>query len=634
MRSRLSVFLFVSSFLGFIAAILDLGQILIRGSSGIANGLRLADVNGFIQAREVLLSISAGTVFIFYWTLVGRRPFGSISSQPLFPNTRTTRMASLHCGRWERWGYIGFGLQWLTILICVLIPILQIVWRVDPKHHQYDDLYVAASVFETTISIIFILKIFLNLSLTSLEERRQVFVDYTAPICALATSTGHGIGNLVLCKGPIQSKVDVHSPFLIVAFSETTLGRFLRAIEVYILLVWFLIVTFRHAKATEEDLRHKDNSSVEKATLPYFEPVTHLSQGRTATTTGTTRQGGATFLKPWGPTRDSAVSKVGSWISNGRFNRLFSSSREGLRDNEAALSPSPEPSVLFRTAPELTSEKQPADVGREELLKPPALAVAPTGEGDRPYTEISLSYYAMVGDLRPPSKSVTIQDTYSIGSDSPVYGLDGIVPPRRPKPAPESIVVQPPTARSAATSAILSPIDQLMQQQSDLDKSISKLRGLHNRQNSVPAPASLNVNRESRNGQVVDVPSRESTQRNTILVTPSFSSFSKPFSSASERSEFTLSNFPDPPEGKAPAPTARPGPKVGIVPIQIPPLDISSNPASPFFGLTGTRFDSAGTQFDVTSFIGGPYTYTFIEGVATDLVCRFRWSRKRLHHRR
>ena len=514
-------------------------------------------------------------------------------------------MSSLHCGKWERWGYIGFGLKWLTILICILIPILQIVWRVDPKHHQYDDLYVAASVFETAISIIFILKIFLNLSLTSLEERRQVFVDYTAPLCALATSTGHGIGNLVLCKWPIQSKGELHSSFLIVAFSETTLGRFLRAIEVYILLVWFLIVTFRHTKATEEDLRHKNNSSVEKAALPYFEPVTQLSQGRTATATGTTRQG-ATFLKPWGPTRDSTVSKVGSWISNGRFNQLFSSSREGLRDNEVALSPSPEPSVLFRTTPEPTSEKRPADIGGDGLLKPPASVVAPTGEGDRPYTEISLSYYAMEDDLRPPSKSMTIQDTYSIGSDSPVYGLDGIIPPRRPKPAPESIVVQPPTARSAATSAILSPIDQLMQQQSDLDKSISKLRGLHNRQNSVPAPASLKTNRESRNGQVVAMPRRESTQRNTILITPSFSSFSKPFSSASERSEFTLSNFPEPPEGKTPAPTAKPGPKVGIIPIQIPPLDISSNPASPFFGLTGTRFDSAGTQFDVTSFIGGP----------------------------
>lgn len=274
-------------------------------------------------------------------------------------------------------------------------------------------------------------------------------------------------------------------------------------------------------------------------------------------------------------------------------------------DKEAARS-SPEPSLLFRTTPETLDEGEPTEIqstaAGDGLLKPPPPSAAGPRD-ERPYTDISLSYYAMDSDVgRASFKPATIQDTSTIGSDSPVYGLDGIIPPRRSKPTPDSIVVQPPTARARAGSDMLSPIDQLIQQQSDLDKSISELRGLHNPQGTAPLAVT------AKGVQVAAATRRDST-RNTIVFTPSFTTLGKPFSATSERSEFSLSNFPEPPDVASSMPRragpTRKEPKIDIVPIQIPPLDIRSNPGSAsFFRLTG-RFDSAGTQFDVTSFIGG-----------------------------
>ncbi|RXW24769.1 hypothetical protein EST38_g1071 [Candolleomyces aberdarensis] len=235
---QLSVFIFISSFLGFIAAILDLGQLLIRGHSNAANGLMLEDVSGFINAREALLALSIGAIFLFWWKFCGRRPFA-------VKDGRLSK-SSMHCASWQRWGYVGFLLKWSSLLVCIVILILQVIWRLAPMHHLYGSLYVATATLETTISIIFILKLFLNVYLCPAGTQARVFLDYVTPALALLINAGLGVGNLVLF-----------------AFSETALGRFLRAIEVYAIVVYYLIMTFRSTQS------HKPTSSIEKLPIAF-----------------------------------------------------------------------------------------------------------------------------------------------------------------------------------------------------------------------------------------------------------------------------------------------------------------------------------------------------------------------------
>lgn len=197
---RISIFLFLSSFLGFIAAILDLGQILSRGVANVVNRPGLGDVADFIQAREVLLSFSAGFIFLFFWTFVGLRPIGLPASPRNVTTSSATSTSSGHCGSWTRWGVIGLTLKWLSLLSCILIAILQIVWRVSPQHNRYAELYVTSGILETTISAIFILKIFLNLYLCPATLRRPVMIAHIVPLLALLVNAGLGMGNLVLCE--------------------------------------------------------------------------------------------------------------------------------------------------------------------------------------------------------------------------------------------------------------------------------------------------------------------------------------------------------------------------------------------------------------------------------------------------
>ena len=152
----------------------------------------LDDVSGFINAREALLALSIGAIFLFWWKFSGRRPF---AIKPVGPFN-----FSMHCASWQRWGYIGFLLKWTSLVVCIVVLILQVIWRLAPKHHLYGSLYVATATLETTISIIFILKLFLNVYLCPASSKTQVLLDYVTPALALLINAGLGVGNLVLCK--------------------------------------------------------------------------------------------------------------------------------------------------------------------------------------------------------------------------------------------------------------------------------------------------------------------------------------------------------------------------------------------------------------------------------------------------
>lgn len=191
-------------------------------------------------------------------------------------------------------------------------------------------------------------------------------------------------------------------------------------------------------------------------------------------------------------------------------------------------------------------------------------------------------------------------------TDSPVYGLNGIVVSTAPAPAePESPILSRRPVSSVAPSLTSTPeresvdslnsFDELLRQQTELDRSIAALR--------LFSPTTT----------VTNLPPPPEPQ---VKITPDYDRTLSVSSgkSASNRSEFSLSIFPDPPLAAGvlpaePAPQGRgreaPFPsRARLPPSRIPQSAISTNDDD-FPTPVQMRFGSQGTQYDVTSFIGG-----------------------------
>lgn len=170
------------------------------------NGLGIAEVADYTRAREVILALSTGFLYLFYWLFAGRPPTPEGENEVSRGSAAMRRMAietpskPTHCARWERWGYVGIGLKWVTLAGCLLIVALQMVWRLAPRFRVYGDLYVASATMETTISAIFILKLLLNLYLAPLRYQKQVLLNYITPTAAFILSASVGVGNLIVCE--------------------------------------------------------------------------------------------------------------------------------------------------------------------------------------------------------------------------------------------------------------------------------------------------------------------------------------------------------------------------------------------------------------------------------------------------
>ena len=65
---------------------------------------------------------------------------------------------------------------------------------------------------EIVVSALFILKLFLNVYLTTERSRWRVIASYLAPLAALGISAGVGIGQIIFCK---LNYVDMRSSSLL-----------------------------------------------------------------------------------------------------------------------------------------------------------------------------------------------------------------------------------------------------------------------------------------------------------------------------------------------------------------------------------------------------------------------------------
>jgi len=217
---------------------------------------------------------------------------------------------------------------------------------------------------------------------------------------------------------------------------------------------------------------------------------------------------------------------------------------------------------------------------------------------DRPWTAASIpSYYRME---RTSSNDTFVRSTrITRDTDSPIYGLNGVMARTGKQEAKHE--------RPGSSASF----NELLRQQSELDKSITALRLFHNKeleQNSSdpgvqPIPSLVPEPVENETGRVTSGSSKSFIARKQEYT--------------SNQSDFSLSIFPEPPgvtmsdlpasikleklAGRAKVLGQQPLGTAGsdeIVAVE------SSLPVSPN-GYEGSRMGSAGTQYDVTSFIGG-----------------------------
>ncbi|KAJ3811410.1 hypothetical protein F5876DRAFT_39705, partial [Lentinula aff. lateritia] len=540
----LSIYLYSTALFSFVAAVIDLAQLLVRGSvkvnmnTGITSG-----VTALINTREVGLSIAIGFRFLFFWAFVAERPRGEPppTTDLSDPRVYVHHAQNSHSAKWERWGYLGIFLKWLILASVISIPILQIIWRIAVRH--FGVVYMVESTIEILISALLLLKMILNVFLSPVSPWWKPFRFYVAPLIALLINLGIGIGELVY--------------FL---FSETALGRFLQAFEVYLMIIFLMLVAFykvpvrpiRPSVSTSYmvDKKPQNTQSVAEAAAVVDEPAADNDP----------------------QTRLSMVPRVRSWMIPSRRQSNVGR-QQNTEDVEAAL-----------TLPSSQPIQQPKQ---------------PLGSENRTSAGVSLRYYGVGHDslMSYPNPSFMANDESSLessGTDSPIYGLDGIVKQQKDRNSAGSSL-RPPRRPS------LSSFDELIQQQAELDRSIAALR--------LFSPPISFAETENPSAGIPDGTSLSTTNNRTVST----------LTSSSARSEFSLSIFPDPPIADFPLRasfstmranrTKRQSRRDLPTSFDNVSLDVPSLPDTPMRLAPGRSFGSNATQYDVTSFIGRESMY-------------------------
>ncbi|KAH7931138.1 hypothetical protein BV22DRAFT_1124516 [Leucogyrophana mollusca] len=624
--------LYSSIFLAFAASILDLSQLVARGLDGPQQDTA---VHPLITTREIILAVSLGLRFIFYWIFVSEPP--RAESQPLtaaeggWTNFLVLEANDeLHSGSWGRWGPTGQLLKHGLLLAAAAITALQIVWRIVSQFHRYSPIYAADTALELVTSVLLILKLLLNTVVSPATPRSHTFQEYAAPIFALFVNVGIAIGNLICF-----------------AFTESTLGRFLQGVELYILIVFVMIINLQKF-SQDIAIQRPPSLGQEAITLPQpsrestfrvsppIIPTPSMSMifpsGRNASTEAIRRSARASArVTSWVSTRISRNRSIPEEDQTRLWNQ--SESEKGMMEPADTHRNSMADSIAI--PPESVKEwKDIVSAAAPPLSPTPPLEYLPwtnlgrQREGSPSSSRLLNSRLGVprlrTSDLGAPAASVSSLDSY-YGKDSghavimtappdpqagglPIYGLNGM---RRPQLKEGSN-----TARKSSMS-----FEELLRQQSELDRSIAALR-LFSPRSSPSNPS----NPPSDKSSEADPSEKTRFSSSTVAM-----------------SDFSLSNFPEPPWVMSPMP-ALPSPlppsslrmredrraRLALVtdlkaaelrPPRMPAVlaDIPSSPhfqtmpESPCRGDNESlaaaagrppRFNSGGTQYDVTSFIG------------------------------
>lgn len=194
---------FASVLTAFTASVLDVGQVLIRGSAATNADTKVDLVLPYLIAREVLLAVSIGFRFLYYMLLVSSPPYGERTRRPqtqdVIPNF--LRMdTEARSGRWMRWGLAELVLKYALLAATVAFTVLQLLWRLIAKFSNDGGLYRADAIIEIAMPVIVILKLLANTWISRLKPRWKTVRNYLPPIFALLFRLAVAIGDLVQCE--------------------------------------------------------------------------------------------------------------------------------------------------------------------------------------------------------------------------------------------------------------------------------------------------------------------------------------------------------------------------------------------------------------------------------------------------
>lgn len=382
----------------------------------------------------------------------------------------------------------------------------------------------------------------------------------------------------------------------IVSFTETSLGRFLRAVEVYLLIVHSLYTTFQAFSALPQASSKLTTSLDTKPLAEKFLVTDTLAYAYVNKTQGSHNQ--FRLVAPRTSQGKSRVSNL-SWILPrrtliGNEHELLGRDNESLREEvvvvdskKAREDDDPLGTIAVAISPAMPQPQAPS-------LNSVSVSASKQRSGDRPFTAVSLSYYTMDQFSGEYNTSRSLNSNFfNLPKESELNPKPHIPDSDRP-----SIVQSP---QGSITS-----IDELFRQQTELDKSIAALR-LFSMQTDFPR-----IVTEPSDSAVSAVATRS---RSTLT--------SNKTESLSNRSDFSLSVFPAPPivpvdevatkypnegarqnDGQKASSVAK-GQKEKGKGSGLASLASAVPPSSPSNDDRDSKFNSAATQFDVTSFIGG-----------------------------
>ncbi|KAK0496386.1 hypothetical protein EDD18DRAFT_1166232 [Armillaria luteobubalina] len=418
-----SLYLHISTLLAFAVSVLDLNQLSARSSHSIFLDFDAYSGRGLFYTRELSLALSNGFRFMYFWMLVVER---RRDEPPLTLQDRSAESEPryrAHSTSWQRWGYLGFILKWGLLALTVVIPIMQIVWRIFQR--RYGVAYTVESSVEIVASSLFILKLFFNVILSPLS---------------------HSLGSpwwlrFLSYLGPISRFID--RPW--VPFSETALGRFLQALELYILIA-FLLMDILYLTPAMRRLQVRKLQTSSFNGRGEFRSSKNLPRH---IRTGSIYQD--TLDSAWNTRRKSSGP-----YSSGHATLLWDR-------NDPELGGSPE--IVYAAFDSL----------KDTLLHLPLpySKCTPTNKGVPPLakTDISFSsYYLEVhSSSLPTPKPIFVSEASSPYSYSRIHGLNGII---------KAIGDRSPTRtnRKSLKSRSTASFDELLCQLVKLDQSVAMLR--------------------------------------------------------------------------------------------------------------------------------------------------------------
>ncbi|KAL5641457.1 hypothetical protein ACGC1H_001817 [Rhizoctonia solani] len=191
-------------------------------------------------ARELGYAVSFGMRFFFFWQFVAIPPRREIllPTPDRSPGNRTSFALEneFHSGSWDQWGLVGVITKYALLVGTIVIGVTQAIWRLGFAFGlvRFTSVYQIDSVTQIVVSVLFILKLAGNSYISPLLPRWKIIRDYLPVVVGISVGLGVAIGNLVC-----------------MLFSESPLGRFLQAIEFYILILYILIAAFYKVPARE-----------------------------------------------------------------------------------------------------------------------------------------------------------------------------------------------------------------------------------------------------------------------------------------------------------------------------------------------------------------------------------------------